>query len=381
MDFGLSDEHKILRDAVRNFAESEIKPHARALDEKEQFSADITRKMGEMGLFGMLVPESYGGQGMDTLSYIIAMEELARVDGSQSATATAHNSIGIGPILFFGTEEQKQKWLPPMCTGEMTWGFGLTEPNAGSDSRGTQTTAVKTDTGWKINGAKIFITNVANPLAGGLTVQAKTGEKDGKPELTCFIVPKDTPGLSIKEMHGKLMWRASDTAEVYFDNVEVPAENQLGDLGKGSSQMLTALDAGRLGIAAMGLGAAQGAYEAALQYAQERKQFGKPLSKHQAIAFKLADMANEIEHARIFLYHTCRMKDAGENYTKQAAMTKLYCTEVAGRVTDAAVQIHGGYGLMNEYDVERFWRDQRILQIGEGTSEVQRIVISRQIGC
>lgn len=381
MDHMLTEDQRLLRDAVRAFAESEIKPLAQELDEKEQFSVELTQKMGEMGLFGMLVPTEYGGHGMDMVSYVIAMEELARVDGSQAATVTAHNSIGIGPILYFGTEEQKKHWLPKLCDGSTTWGFGLTEPNAGSDSRGTQTTAKKEGDNWVLNGAKIFITNVANPLSGGLTVQAKTGEKDGKPELTCFIVPKDTEGLTIKPMHGKLMWRASDTAEVYMDNVTIPAENVLGEIGKGSSQMLTALDAGRLGIAAMGLGHAQGAYEAALNYATERRQFGNPLSKFQAIAFKLADMATEIEHARCFLYQTAKMRDEGLPYTKQAAMTKLYCTEVAGRVTDQAVQIHGGYGLMREYDVERHWRDQRILQIGEGTSEVQRIVISRQIGC
>jgi alkylation response protein AidB-like acyl-CoA dehydrogenase len=382
MDTFLSQEHVMIRDAIRKFAESEIKPLARQLDEDEQFSPEITKKMGEMGLFGMTIDPKYGGHGMDTLSYVLAMEEVARVDGSQAATITAHNSIGIGPLYMFGTEEQKQKYLPKMCTGEMLWGFGLTEPNAGSDSRSTETTAKKTNTGWVINGAKIFITNVANPLSGGLTVQARTGtRKDGQPELTCFIVEKGTKGLTVKPMKHKLMWRASDTAEVYLDNVEVKDDAIVGELGGGSRQMLAALDYGRLGIAAMGLGAAQGAFELALAYAKERKQFGQAISKFQGISFKLADMATEIEHARVFLYHAAKMRDAGLPYTKEAAMAKLYCTEVAGRVTDAAIQIHGGYGLMKEYDVERFWRDQRILQIGEGTSEVQRIVISRQLGC
>lgn len=381
MNFGLSEDHIILRDAIRRFAEDEIAPHAMELDREEKFSVEITQKMGEMGLFGMYVPTEYGGQGMDMLSYVIAMEELSRVDGSQAATVTAHNSIGVGPILGFGTEVQKQKYLPKMCTGEMLWGFGLTEPNAGSDSRGTQTTAKKDGDEWVLNGSKIFITNVSNPLSGGLTVQAKTGEVDGKPELTCFLVDKDTPGLSVKTMHGKLMWRASDTAEVYLDNVRVKEDAIVGAIGKGSAQMLAALDAGRLGIASMGLGAAQGAYEKALSYAQERKQFGKSLTKFQGISFKLADMAMEIDVARTYLYQAARMKDAGVPFTKEASMAKLYCTEVAGRVTDWAIQVHGGYGLMQEYDVERFWRDQRILQIGEGSSEVQRIVISRQIGC
>jgi len=381
MNFGLSEDHIILRDAIRKFAEDEIAPHAMELDAKEEFSVEITQKMGEMGLFGMYVPTEYGGQGMDMLSYVIAMEELSRVDGSQAATVTAHNSIGVGPILNFGTDAQKQKYLPKMCTGEMLWGFGLTEPNAGSDSRGTQTTAKKDGDEWVINGSKIFITNVSNPLAGGLTVQAKTGEKDGKPELTCFLIDKETEGLSGKTMHGKLMWRASDTAEVYLDNVRVKDDAIVGEIGKGSSQMLTALDAGRLGIAAMGLGAAQGAFERAVEYSKERKQFGKPISKFQGISFKLADMAMEIDVARSYLYQAARMKDAGVPFTKEASIAKLYCTEVAGRVTDWAIQVHGGYGLMQEYDVERFWRDQRILQIGEGSSEVQRIVIARQLGC
>ena len=382
MDHMLNEEHKMIRDAIRKFAESEIKPLAQELDEKEEFSPTLTKKMGEMGLFGMTIDPKYGGHGMDSLSYVLAMEEVSRIDGSQGATITAHNSIGIGPIYMFGTEEQKQKYLPKMCTGEMLWGFGLTEPNAGSDSRSTETIAKKTNSGWVINGAKIFITNVANELSGGLTVQARTGTRDdGQPELTCFIVEKGTKGLTVKPMKHKLMWRASDTAEVYLDNVEVADDAIVGQIGGGSRQMLTALDYGRLGIAAMGLGAAQGAYELALAYAKDRKQFGQAISKFQAISFKLADMATEIEHARVFLYNAAIMRDKGLPYTKEAAMAKLYCTEVAGRVTDAAIQIHGGYGLMKEYDVERFWRDQRILQIGEGTSEVQRIVISRQLGC
>ncbi len=382
MDILLNDEHRMIRDSIRRFAEEEIKPLAQKLDEKEEFSVELTKKMGEMGLFGMTIAPEYGGHGLDSLSYVIAMEEISRIDGSQAATVTAHNSIGIGPLYMFGTEEQKQKYLPKMCTGEMLWGFGLTEPNAGSDSRATETTATKTNSGWAINGAKIFITNVANQLSGGLTVQARTGtQENGNPELTCFLVEKDTPGLTVKPMHGKLMWRASDTAEVYFDNVEVADDAIIGEIGNGSKQMFTALDYGRLGIAAMGLGHAQGAYELALAYAKERKQFGKPISKHQAISFKLADMAMEIDLARTYLYSVAKMRDNDENYTKQAAIAKLFCTEMAGRVTDQAIQIHGGYGLMREYDVERLWRDQRILQIGEGTSEVQRIVISRQIGC
>ena len=376
----LKEEHKLLRDAVRSFAESEIKPVAAKLEDHEEFSEDLTRKMGEMGLFGMYVPEAYGGHGMDTLSYVIAMEELARVDGSQASTACAHNSLGCGPLAYFGNEEQKQKYLPSLCTGEKVWAFGLTEPNAGSDSRGTQTTAKKVGKKWVINGSKIFITNASTRMNAGITVQAKTGEnEDGSPELTCFIVEAGTKGLSTKQIHEKLMWRASDTAEVYFDDVEVDESHVLGKIGDGSKQMLQTLDSGKLGIAAMALGAAQGAYEAAVEYAKERKQFGKPIAHFQDIAFKLADMHMKIEHARTYLYSVCSMRDAHVRFTKEAAMAKLFCTEMAGEVTDKAIQIHGGYGLIKEYPVERFWRDQRILQIGEGTSEIQGLVISRSI--
>ena len=376
----LKEEHKLLRDAVRSFAESEIKPVAAQLEDNEEFSEDLTRKMGEMGLFGIYVPESFGGHDMDTLSYVIAMEELARVDGSQASTACAHNSLGCGPLVYFGNEEQKQKYLPNLCTGEKVWAFGLTEPNAGSDSRGTQTTAKKVGDKWVINGSKIFITNASTSMNAGITVQAKTGEnEDGSPELTCFIVEAGTKGLSTKQIHEKLMWRASDTAEVYFDDVEVDDTHILGKIGDGSKQMLQTLDSGKLGIAAMALGAAQGAYEAAVAYSKERKQFGKPISHFQDIAFKLADMHMKIEHARTYLYSVCAMRDAHLKFSKEAAMAKLFCTEMAGEVTDKAIQIHGGYGLIKEYPVERFWRDQRILQIGEGTSEIQRLVISRSI--
>lgn len=376
----LKEEHKLLRDAVRSFAESEIKPVAAQLENNEEFSEDLTRKMGEIGLFGIYVPESFGGHDMDTLSYVIAMEELARVDGSQAATACAHNSLGCGPLVYFGNEEQKQKYLPNLCTGEKVWAFGLTEPNAGSDSRGTQTTAKKVGDKWVINGSKIFITNASTSMNAGITVQAKTGEnEDGSPELTCFIVEAGTKGLSTKKIHEKLMWRASDTAEVYFDDVEVDDTHVLGKIGDGSKQMLQTLDSGKLGIAAMALGAAQGAYEAAVAYSKERKQFGKPISHFQDIAFKLADMHMKIEHARTYLYSVCAMRDAHVKFSKEAAMAKLFCTEMAGEVTDKSIQIHGGYGLIKEYPVERFWRDQRILQIGEGTSEIQRLVISRSI--
>lgn len=382
MNFELTEEQELIRQTVRDFAEREIKPLAQELDEKGEFSEELTRKIGELGLFGMYLPEKYGGQGLDTLSYIIAVEEMARVDGSQAATLAAHNSLGIGPLYYYGTEEQKLKYLPALCTGEGIWAFGLTEPDAGSDSRGSKTTAKLEDGKWRINGSKIFITNGSADISLGSTVQAVTKTfPDGKKEFTTIIVETGTEGYKTVQMHGKMMWRASDTSELYFDDCIVPEENLLGEVGQGSKIMLQTLDNGRLSIAAMGLGLAQGAFEMALQYSQERKQFGKPISKFQINAFKLADMAMEIELARNLLYKACWLKDNNKPFAKEAAMSKLYCSEVARRVADEAVQIHGGYGLMKDYPVERFYRDQRLLQIGEGTSEIQRLVISRYIGC
>ena len=383
MDFELSDAQKDIRDTVRKFAEAKIKPLAHDLDEKEEFSADLTRQMGALGVFGLIVPEEFGGSGLDYTSYCIAVEELARVDGSQAATVAAGVSLGVAPILYFGTDAQKKEWLPTLAAGEKLFAFGLTEPDAGSDSRGSRTKAEQNPDGsWTISGSKIFITNGSNELTAGVIVQAVSNRNEaGDPEFTCFIVPKDTPGFTSKRMHKKLMWRASDTAELYFDKVKVPDSAILGKRGTGSRQMLKTLDSGRLSIAAMGLGCAQGAYELALSYAQKRVQFGKPLSRFQAISFKLADMAMKIEHARVFLYKACWLRDTKKPFGKESAMAKLYCSEVAQWVANEAVQIHGGYGLMKEFDVERFYRDQRLLQIGEGTSEIQRLVISRAIGC
>ncbi len=381
MDFELSQEQQMIRQTVREFAEREVKPRAQELDAKAEFSYELTKMIGDLGLFGMNLPEKYGGQGLDTLSYIIAVEEMARVDGSQAATLAAHNSLGISPLYEFGTEEQKMKYLPQLCTGEGLWSFGLTEPGAGSDSRGSKTTAVLDGDEWVINGSKIFITNGASDISKGCTVQAVSGEKDGKKLFTTVIVESGTPGFRRVAMHNKMMWRASDTSELYFDDVRVPKENLLGKVGEGSHIMLHTLDGGRLSIGAMGLGLAQGAFEMALSYAKERKQFGKPLTKFQINAFKLADMALKIELGRNLLYKACWLKDSGKPYSKEAAMSKLYCSEIAREVADEAVQIHGGYGLMKDYDIERFYRDQRLLQIGEGTSEIQRLVISRQIGC
>jgi alkylation response protein AidB-like acyl-CoA dehydrogenase len=381
LNFDLTEEQDLLREAVREFAEQEIDPVAADLDEQETFSVELTRKMGELGLLGCLVPEKYGGSEMGYISYIIAVEELARVDGSHAATIAAANSLGIGPIYYYGTEEQRQEWLPKLCSGEMLAAFGLTEPNAGSDAAGSRTTAELKGDHWVINGAKTFITNGASPLTGVVIVQAVTGRSaDGKPELSCLIVPRDAVGFTAREMKKKMMWRASNTGELFFDNCVVPKKNLLGKRGDGFRQMLSTLDGGRLSIGAMGLGGAQGAFEAALEYANARVQFGRPIASFQAVAFKLADMATEIELARNLLYKACWLREQERPFAKEAAMAKLYCSEVMQRCVHQAVQVHGGYGLMKASRVERFYRDQRILEIGEGTSEIQRIVIARNIG-
>ncbi|MDY6851264.1 MAG: acyl-CoA dehydrogenase family protein [Thermodesulfobacteriota bacterium] len=381
MDYELTMEQEILRKSVREFAEKEIKPVAGELDDKGEFSYETMRAMAALGLFGMFVSEEYGGQGMDYVSYVIATEEIARVDGSHAATVAAGNSLGIGPLYYFGSEEQKKKYLPKLCSGEALWGFGLTEPNAGSDAGNTGTTAVLDGDEWVINGSKIFITNASTDISLGVTVLCQTGVRDnGRKELSCILVENGTPGFEARPMHGKMMWRASNTSELYFDDVRVPRDNQLGPQGNGFHQMLETLDGGRLSIGAMGLGGAQGAYEAGLRYSRERHQFGKPISSFQANAFKLADCAMYIECARLLLYKACWLRDQHKPFGKEAAMAKLFCSEVMHMVANHAVQLHGGYGLMKEYDVERFYRDQKLLDIGEGTSEVQRIVIARLIG-
>jgi short-chain 2-methylacyl-CoA dehydrogenase len=368
---------------VRKFAEREIAPIAGELDRKEEFSTDLTKKMAKLGLFGLTVPVEYGGQGMDYLAYAVACEELARVDASQAATITAHNSLGISPIYYFGTEEQKQKYLPQLCgeNGKL-WGFGLTEPDAGSDSRGSKTRAEKVDGGWIITGSKIFITNAANPLSAGVTVQAVTGRKpNGDPELTCFLVETGTKGYTQEPIHNKHMWRASDTSALVFDNVFVRDENMLGKRGDGSKQMLQTLDRGKIGIAAMGVGCAQGAFEKALAYAKQREQFGKPISEHEAVAFNIARMYMKIELARTYLHKVCAMADTGKVFTKEAAIAKLYGSEVALEVAQEALKTHGGMGLMIETGVERYLRDAQLLHTGEGTSNIQQLVIARAIGC
>jgi short/branched chain acyl-CoA dehydrogenase len=375
----ITAEHNELRKIVRKFAEQEIKPLAPELDDKGEFSSSLTKKMGELGLFGITLPEKYGGRNKDTLSYIIAIEELARIDGSQAATVASHNSLGLGPIYRFGTKEQKAKLLPQLCTGEKLWAFGLTEINAGSDSRGTETRARLDDGKWIIDGHKLFITNSSSEISAGATIQVVTGIIENKKELSVILVPRNSEGYQCEKITNKMMWRAADTGRLFFNQCSVPESNLLGRRGQGATIMLETLDSGRLSIAAMGLGLAQGAFELAQTYAKSRRQFGNPIYKFQAISFKLADMATKIELARNLLYTACWRKDTAQTFGKEAAMAKLYCSEIAKEVADEAIQIHGAYGLFKNSEVERFYRDQRILQIGEGTSEILRLVISRHL--
>ncbi len=377
----LNEKHQELREQVRAFAEEEIKPVAAELDEKSGFSTELTSKMFDMGLLRINLSEAYGGLGMDTLSYIIAVEELARVDGSQAATVAAHNSLGIAPIVNYGTEEQKERFLPKLTSGKKLWAFGLTESNAGSDSNNTETTATLEGGKWTIHGQKIYITNISSVMSGGITVQAVTGERGkGMKELSVILVNRETPGYLTEVIQSKMMWRGADTGKVDFDKVVIPEENLLGKRGMGSKIMLATLDGGRLSIAAMGLGLAQGAFEMAMDYATNRVQFGRPIKNFQINSYKLADMATKIELARSLLYKACWLKDNKHPFGKEAAMVKLYTSEIAREIANEALQIHGAHGLMKENPIERFYRDQRILEIGEGTSEILRMVISRHLG-
>jgi len=376
----LLDNSKVeYRKKIRAFSELVIRPIAIEQDKKEEFPIDLAQKMGDAGLFGITLPEEYGGKGLDYLSYIIAIEEMARIDSSPAATVAAHNSLGIAPIYYFGTEEQRLKYLPELCTGKKIWAFGLTETNAGSDAKGVETEAKLVDNQWIINGSKVFITNSSSAIASGITLQAITDLRNGEKELSVILVERTTPGYSTEPIKGKLMWRAVDNGKLHFDNCVVPVGNLLGKRGEGLKIMLSTLDAGRLSIAAIGLGLAQGAFEMAVDYARKRKQFGKTLAEFQAISFKLAEMATKIELARNTLYHACRMKDSGLPFGKQAAISKLYCSEIAKEVADESLQIHGAYGFLRENHIERFYRDKRLLQIGEGTSEILKMVISRHI--
>ena len=379
--FHESQEMQLLRQTVREFAQKEIAPQAFALDRDEQFSLTLTRRMGDLGLFGMVVPREAHGQGMDYLSFIIAVEELARVDGSQAATIAAHNSLGVAPLYYYGSATQRQTWLPRLCSGEYLWAFGLTEAGAGSDAQAGRTTARydSKHNEWVINGSKLWITNSAAENTLGITVQAVTGQQQNVPQLTCFLVPATSKGLRRVAMKDKMMWRASNTGELYFDNVRVSEEQRLGEVGQGFKIMMETLDNGRLSIAAMGLGLAKGALALALDYAQQRQTFGVPIIKHQVIAFKLADMATRIEAAENLLYKACWSRQEGKPFQKLAAMAKLYCSEVAEFAAREGQQIFGGYGLMKEYPIERFYRDAALLRIGEGTNEIQRIVIARHL--
>ncbi len=373
-------EHEAFRQEVRAFAEKEIKPMAAQLDEDETFSVELSRKMGQAGLYGIDIPKEHGGQGKDTLSYIIAVEELARVDSSQAATMAAHNSLGLSPVYQFGTDEQRQKYVPLLTSGEGLWAFGLTEVMAGSDAQGVETRAEDKGDHWLINGSKRYITNGSNELMKGTTVLAVTNDENGKKRFSTILVDRDSEGFETRRILGKMMWRASDTAELNFSNIKVKKDQLLGKQDKGLGQMLKTLDSGRLSIAAMGLGLAQGAYEMALDYAQKREQFGQTIASNQVIAFKLADMAMKLELARNTLYNACALKDAGQPFGKEAAMAKLYCSDIAKEIADEAIQIFSGQGLLKSSAIERFYRDQRILQIGEGTSEILHIVISKHLG-
>ncbi|MFD1360483.1 acyl-CoA dehydrogenase family protein [Lentibacillus salinarum] len=380
MNFELTKEQMMIREMVRNFAQNTIKPRAIEIDKKATFPLDIFEQMGELGLLGIPFPEEYGGSGGDTVSYAIAVEEVGRVCGSTGLSFAATVSLGASPIYYFGTEKQKETFLTPMAEGKALGSFGLTEPNAGSDAGGTKTTATEDGNDYIINGEKCFITNAS--YAETIIVTAATGKNDqGKNIISAIIVPSDTEGLTITSHYDKMGVRGSDTAEIVLDNVRVPKENLLGDPQKGFKQFLYTLDGGRISIAALGLGIAQASLDKALSYAKERKQFAKPISDFQAIQFKLADMAMEVELARNMVYKAAWLKDQEKPFSKEAAFAKLYATETAFRAANQAIQIHGGYGYMREYEVERYLRDAKLLEIGEGTSEVQRMVIARQLGC
>jgi short/branched chain acyl-CoA dehydrogenase len=376
VDLDLSDEHALLRRTVREFAEERIAPAAEELDREHRFPYDIVAELAELGLMGIPFPEEYGGGGGDTLSYAIAIEELTRVDSSVAITVAAHTSLGTMPIFLFGSEEQKREWLPDLASGKRLAAFGLTEHGAGSDAGATRTRADLRDGHWVVNGSKIFITNAGTDITACVTITARTGDD----EISNLIVPNGAQGYEISAPMRKMGWRASDTRELSFRDCAVPEGNLLGPRGAGFRQFLEILDGGRISIAAMGLGLAQGAYDLAYSYAKEREQFGRPIAEFQAIQFALADMAVEIEAARGLVYRAAWLKDEERPFAKEAAMAKLYTGELSQRVVDRALQIHGGYGFMDEYAISRLYRDQKVLEIGEGTNEVQRLVIARHLG-
>jgi short-chain 2-methylacyl-CoA dehydrogenase len=380
MDFELSDEQRLLRDTVRDFARQEVAPVAEELDRTKAFPYELVEKMGGLGLMGIPFPEEYGGGGADTLSYALAVEELTRIDSSVAITMAAHTSLGTMPIHLWGTDEQKDDWLPQLCSGQKLAAFGLTEPEAGSDAGNTQTRASLEDGEWVVNGAKQFITNSGTDISGCVTITAVTGQENGTKEISNIIVPNGTPGYEPGEPYRKMGWNASDTRPLTFADCRVPEGNLLGPRGHGFKQFLAILDGGRIGVAAMGVGLAQGALDEAISYSKERKAFGQPIGKFQAIQAKLADLSAQIEAARLLVYRAAVLKDRGESFTLTAAQAKLITGRLAVRATEEAVQIHGGYGYIEEYPVCRFYRDAKILTIGEGTDEVQQMVIARQLG-
>jgi short/branched chain acyl-CoA dehydrogenase len=381
MNFDLADEQKAIRQTVREFALERVAPRAEQMDREEAFPYDLVKEMAQLGLMGLPFPEEYGGAGADTVSYALAVMELARVDASTAITMAAHVSLGASPFYLFGTEEQKSRYLVPLAQGEMLWGFGLTEPNAGSDAGNTQTKAVLRDGKWIVNGTKAFITNSGTDITGGTTITAVTANKaDGKPEITNLIVDQNTPGFARSKKYKKMGWRASDTRELSFVDAQVPEENVLGKRGEGLKNFLTILDGGRISVAALSVGLARGAYDEAYKYAKERTAFGRPISKFQAIQFKLVDMLTQIEHAELMVLKAAWEKDQGRDFAQTASYAKLFAAELSHRVVNEAVQVHGGYGFMDEYPVSRMYRDQKINEIGEGTNEVQRLVIARMMG-
>ncbi len=376
MNYELTEEQELLRRTVREFAETRVAPVAGELDRESRFPYELVAEMAELGLMGMPFPEEHGGGGADTVSYAIAIEELTRIDSSVAITVAAHTSLGTMPIYLFGNDDQKREWLPQLASGQKLAAFGLTEANAGSDAGATQTRAELRDGKWVVNGSKIFITNAGTDITGCVTITARTGDD----EISNIIVPNGTPGYTISAPMHKLGWKASDTRELSFENCAVPEGNLLGERGRGFGQFMEILDGGRISVAAMGVGLAQGAYDLAMAYAREREQFGRPIAKFQAVQFALADMATEIEAGRQLVYRAAWLKDQGKPFGLAAAQAKLYTGLLSNRAANAALQIHGGYGFMEESAIARFFRDQKILEIGEGTNEVQRMVIAKHLG-
>ena len=376
MNLDLAPEQELLQDTVREFARTRVAPVAAELDREARFPLELVRELAELGLMGIPIPEEHGGAGADTMSYALAIEELARVDSSVAITVAAHTSLGTMPILLFGDDAQKSAWLPRLASGEILGAFGLTEPGAGSDAGATRTTAELRDGHWHVNGTKIFITNAGTEISGCVTITARTGDD----EISNLIVPNGTAGYEISPPMHKLGWRASDTRELAFDDCAVPEANLLGERGAGFRQFMEILDGGRISVAAMGVGVAQGAYDMAAEYAQQREQFGRTISKFQAVQFQLADLATEVEAGRALVRKAAWLKDAGRPFALAAAQAKLYTGVLSNRAVNVALQIHGGYGFMEESAIARFYRDQKILEIGEGTNEVQRMVIARHLG-